>query len=171
MGRIVYLTGPVRSGKSRHAVKLARAWGEDVVFVATYRFTPGDAEMASRIQRHRAERPAWRILEAPADIMAGLAVLRPPPGGVVIDCLTLWLSDRLGLGDNEIRARWGDQLEQLRTAPWPVIIVGNEVGWSPVPEDAQWRRFRDLAGLLGQQTAAAADEAWLMVSGYPIRLK
>jgi adenosylcobinamide kinase/adenosylcobinamide-phosphate guanylyltransferase len=170
MAGIIFLTGPVRSGKSRRAVEIGRGWGADAVFVATYRPGP-DAEMAERLRRHRAERPGWRTLEAPSDIAAALASLRPAPSGVVIDCLTLWLSDRLNDTDETIVAEWDRQLQAFRAAPWPVVIVGNEVGWCPVPETAELRRFRDLAGTLGQRTAAAADEAQLFVAGCPVRLK
>jgi adenosyl cobinamide kinase/adenosyl cobinamide phosphate guanylyltransferase len=171
MGKLVFLTGPVRSGKSRRAIKLAQGWGEAVVFVATYRRDAADAEMLARVARHRAERPAWRTLEAPREVAAALAALQPPPSGVVLDCLTLWLSDRLELGDDAILAAWAEQLERLHAAAWPVVIVGNEIGWSPVPEHPALRRFRDLAGSLAQATAARADEAWLLVAGCPVRLK
>ena len=171
MGHLIFLTGPVRSGKSRRAVELAQAWGDAVVFVATWRPDPGDPEMAARVQRHRAERPAWRTLEAPDDVAGALAALHPAPGGVVLDCLTLWLGARFDLPDDAILAAWSDQLSRLRAAPWPAIVVGNEIGWSPVPEHAALRRFRDLAGTLAQHTATAADEAWLMVAGCPLRLK
>lgn len=171
MAAITYLTGPVRSGKSRRAVELAAGWGDDVVFVATWRPAPADAEMAERVGRHRRTRPAWRTLEAPSDVAAELARLRPAPSGVVLDCLTLWLSDRLAQPDDAIVAAWSDQLARFRAAPWPVIIVGNEVGWSFVPDDPLLRRFRDLAGLLAQAAAGAADEAWLMVAGCAVRLK
>jgi len=172
MARLVFITGPVRSGKSRRALDLARAWGGHVVFVASWRPTPGDAEMAERVRRHRVDRPdSWRTLEAPDDVAAALERLAPPPSGVVMDCLTLWLSDRLGSTDEEILDAWNTQLARMRAAPWPCVIVGNEVGWSPVPEHPVTRRFRDLAGALGQRTAAAADEAWLMVAGCPVRLR
>lgn len=171
MGALLYLTGPVRSGKSRRAVEIASAWGEATVFVATYRSRLDDAEMTARVARHRAERPPWRTLEAPADVAGALEALSPPPSGVVVDCLTLWLGDRFAGSDETILADWADQLARWRAAPWPTVIVGNEIGWSPVPEDAGLRRFRDLAGLLGQRTAAAADEAWLMVAGCAVRLK
>jgi len=171
MGKLIFLTGPVRSGKSRHAVEHAQGWGDDVVFVATYRADAADPEMTARVTRHRAERPAWRTLEAPPDIAAALAVLQPPPSGVVVDCLTLWLGDRLDASDGTILAMWADQLLRLRANAWPVVIVGNEIGWSPVPEHPALRRFRDLAGSLGQATAAGADEAWLLVAGCPVRLK
>lgn len=171
MGRLIYLTGPVRSGKSRRAVELAKAWGDGVVFVATYRGIGDDREMAERVQRHRAERPAWRTLEAPTDVARELERLTPPPSGVVFDCLTLWLSDRLEQTEADLLGLWGAQLTHFRDAAWPVVVVGNEVGWSLVPEQSDLRRFRDLAGALGQQTATEADEAWLMVAGCSVRLK
>lgn len=172
MGRIAYVTGPVRSGKSRWAVERARTWGPGVVFVATWRPGEEDPEMAARVARHRAERPAdWRVLEAPADPAAALEALAPPPSGVLLDCLTLWAADRLEASDAALLEAWDRQLRAFRRHPWPTVIVGNEVGWSPVPEDPVLRRFRDLAGFLGQAAAAAADEAWLLVAGCPVALK
>lgn len=172
MSRLIYLTGPVRSGKSRRAVELARAWGENVVFVATYRIAPSDAEMAERVRRHRAERPStWRTLEAPADAATALAGLTPAPSGVVLDCLTLWASDRFAETDEAIIAAWDAQLARFLAAPWPVVVVGNEIGWTPVPPDPALRRYRDLVGTLGQRTAAAADEAHLLVAGCTLTLK
>lgn len=171
MGRLTYLTGPVRSGKSAEAVRLAQAWGAGAVFVATYRVDPADAEMAERVRRHQAERPGWRTLEPVDDVAAALAALSPPPTGVLLDCLTLWASDRFHLSDEALLDAWDRQLAAFRAAPWPVIVVGNEIGWSPVPADAALRRFRDLAGWLGQRTAAAADEAVLMVAGCRVPLK
>ncbi len=172
MSRLIYLTGPVRSGKSRRAVEMAKAWGPDVVFVATYRPPlTADGEMDERVRLHRAERPAWRTLEAPDDIVAALSALKPRPAGVIIDCLTLWISDRFSETDTTIISKWDGLIGQLGRASHPVVIVGNEIGWAPVPADAGLRRFRDLSGTLGQHTAAAAHEAWLMVSGCPVRLK
>jgi Adenosyl cobinamide kinase/adenosyl cobinamide phosphate guanylyltransferase len=171
MGQLTYLTGPVRSGKSSRAVDIARGWGDGAVFVATYRPQHDDPEMDDRVRRHRAERPGWRTLEAPADIPAALATLTPPPAGVLLDCITLWLGDRLDRDDETILAEWDALLAAFKAAPWPAVIVGNEIGWSPVPEHPVLRRYRDLAGWLAQRTAAAADEAWLMVSGCPLRLK
>jgi adenosylcobinamide kinase/adenosylcobinamide-phosphate guanylyltransferase len=171
MGRLTYLTGPVRSGKSRHAVELARAFGDAVVFVATWRTDPADTEMTERVRRHRAERPSWRTLEAPRDAATALEELRPEPSAVVLDCLTLWISGRFGEPAPAILSAWDAQLARFRTQAWPVIVVGNEVGWGPVPETPELRRFRDLCGSAGQRTAAVADETWLMVAGCPVRLK
>jgi len=172
MGQLIYLTGPVRSGKSRRAVELACTWGDGVVFVATYGDSGDDREMADRVRRHRAERPeAWRTLEAPSDVAGALTGLVPPPSGVVLDCLTLWLGARFERDDDAVFAEWDALLDVLKAGSAPSVIVGNEIGWSPVPDSAELRRFRDLAGWLAQRTAAAADEAWLMVSGCPLRLK
>jgi adenosyl cobinamide kinase/adenosyl cobinamide phosphate guanylyltransferase len=185
MATLTFLTGPVRSGKSRRAVELARTWGDAVVFIATYRPDPADTEMTERVRRHQDERPSWRTLIAPraaealrvtgvsgADSLAtALAELQPAPSGVVLDCLTLWLSDRLECNDEAILAEWDRVLADFRALPCPVVVVGNEVGWSPVPEHPVLRRFRDLAGTLGQRTAAAADAAYLFVAGCPVTLK
>ena len=172
MADLIFLTGPTRSGKSRRAVEIAQAWGDGVVFIATYRPGASDAEMIDRLRRHRAERPAvWRTLEAPADIAQALADLRPAPSGAVIDSIGLWLADRLDQDDASLVAAWERQLDGFRAAPHPVIVIGDEIGWGPVPMNKALRRFRDLAGLLGQRSAARATEAWLMVAGCSVRLK
>ncbi|MDF9827181.1 adenosylcobinamide kinase/adenosylcobinamide-phosphate guanylyltransferase [Ereboglobus sp. PH5-5] len=178
MAKITFFTGPVRSGKSRRAVALATGWGMGTVFVATCRppvrgadGAPLDSEMAERIRRHRDDRPAWRVLEAPQDIAAALDALAPPPAGVVLDCLTLWVSDRLDREDGEIIADWEKLLSHFREAAYPVVIVSNEIGWAPVPAQPIMRRFRDLIGTLGQLTAEAADEAYLCAVGQALRLK
>ena len=171
LSELIFITGPVRSGKSRRAVEIARGWGDDVVFVATYRVDPDDAEMALRLRRHRAERPAWRTLEAPGDVIAALGALDPPPTGIVLDCLTLWASDRFDRDDAAVLANGA--LCSLCSAPRPCRSPSSadEIGWTPVPADPALRRFRDLLGWLGQRTAEAATEAWLLVAGCPVRLK
>jgi len=171
LGKLTFITGPVRSGKSQRAVEQAKGWGSDTVFVATYCADAQDSEMLERVRRHRAERPAWRTLEAPADVSASLAALAPPPSGVILDCLTLWAGARFADSDAAIIAAWSAQLSAFNAASWPSIIVSNELGWSLVPAEPHARRFRDLAGTLAQLTAAAADEVWLMVAGCPLRLK
>ena len=170
VGKLTFITGPVRSGKSQRAVEQAQAWGSDTVFVATYCADAHDTEMLERVRRHRAERPAWRTLEAPADVAVSLAGLSPPPSGLILDCLTLWAGARFADSDAAITAAWSAQLSAFKAAAWPCIIVSNELGWGLVPTDPQARRFRDLAGTLAQLTAAAADEVWLMVAGCPLQL-
>jgi adenosyl cobinamide kinase/adenosyl cobinamide phosphate guanylyltransferase len=172
VGAITFLTGPARSGKSAKAVEIASQWGEDVVFVATWAAEPGDPEMDERVTRHRRERPAaWRTLEAPEDIASALCALSPPPRGAILDSIVLWASARFDWRDDEILAAWSGILAVLNAALFPVVIVGDEVGWGTVPMEAGLRRFRDLNGWLNQRTAAAAREAWLMVAGCPVRLK
>jgi adenosylcobinamide kinase/adenosylcobinamide-phosphate guanylyltransferase len=171
MSELIFITGPSRSGKSRRAVEQAERWGGDTVFVATYRADASDLEMVERVRRHRAERPGWRTLEAPADVAAALTTLSPPPSGVILDCLTLWVSARFADSDESIANAWSAQLSAFKAAPWPIIIVSNELAWGLVPPEPQARRFRDLAGTLAQLTAAAATEVWLMVAGCPLQLK
>ncbi|MDR1011527.1 MAG: bifunctional adenosylcobinamide kinase/adenosylcobinamide-phosphate guanylyltransferase [Opitutaceae bacterium] len=178
MAKITFFTGPVRSGKSRRAVALATKWGPKTVFVATCRppmrgpgGVPPDPEMAERIRRHRDERPAWRVLEAPRDIAAALAALNPPPSGVILDCLTLWASDRLDRDDTSVIADWKQLLAHLHSAAYPVVIVSNEIGWAPVPSQPVLRRFRDLAGTLAQLTADAAGDVYLCAVGQALKLK
>lgn len=172
MGEIIFVTGPVRSGKSRFALNLARSWGDLVVYAATYRMDPRDLEMRERVRKHQAERPSiWRTLEAPGDLVAAIADLDPPPSGLVLDCLTVWLAGRMEASDDAILEGWNRLLEHFRSAPWPTVIVGNEVGWSLVPVEPEMRRFRDLAGWLAQATAQASDETHLCVAGCPLRLK
>jgi len=172
MGRIHFFTGPVRSGKSRSALALANAWGERPVYVATYLVDPLDLEMRDRVEKHKRERSdKWRTIEAPTDLISELELMDPPPSGLMFDCLTLWLSFRLEKSDEYIFEAWENFLTYLREAPFPSVIVSNEVGWSILPIEPELRRFRDLSGWLGQTTAKIADEAWLCVAGYPIRLK
>jgi adenosylcobinamide kinase/adenosylcobinamide-phosphate guanylyltransferase len=171
MSELIFITGPSRSGKSRRAVEQAERWGGDTVFVATYRADASDLEMMERVRRHRAGRPGWRTLEAPADVAAALTTLSPPPSGVILDCLTLWAGARFADSDESIANAWSAQLSAFKAAPWPIIIVSNELAWGLVPPEPQARRFRDLAGTLAQLTAAAATEVWLMVAGCPLQLK
>jgi adenosylcobinamide kinase / adenosylcobinamide-phosphate guanylyltransferase len=172
VGKIIFITGPVRSGKSSLALEMARSWGDQVVYAATYRIDPRDAEMLDRVGRHRSERPdTWRTLEAPGDLMTVLEELEPSPSGLLLDCLTMWLAGRMEASDDAILDAWDRLLACFRAAPWPTVIVGNEVGWGLVPADPELRRFRDLAGWLAQATARAADEAHLCVAGCPLRLK
>ena len=171
MSEIIFITGPSRSGKSRRAVEHAAQWGSGTVFVATYRADKSDLEMMERVRRHRAERPAWRTLEAPTDVAETLTQLSPAPSGVILDCLTLWAGARFDETDEAIVNAWNAQIARFKEAPWPVVIVSNEVAWGLVPPEPSARRFRDIAGTLAQLTAAAASEVWLMVAGCPLRLK
>jgi adenosylcobinamide kinase/adenosylcobinamide-phosphate guanylyltransferase len=176
MGETVLVLGGARSGKSRLAVRLA---GErpPITFVATAAEHPADPEMTARIARHRAERPAsWTTLEIPWDVPEALFPLAALKGSVVIDCVTLWVSNLMlglgggpALGDDAI-LRAVERASEARGEA-RVIWVSNEVGSGIVPENALARRFADLQGWVNQRLAAACDTVHLCVAGLSIKLK
>ena len=170
-GGLVFVTGGARSGKSSFAELLAgRATGKKL-YVATARSL--DAEMAERIEAHRARRgERWETVEAPDD-PSGALKDAGGYGAVLIDCLTLWVSNRMeaGLSDGELLAEARELAGAARECRALVVAVSNEVGLGIVPDNALARRFRDLAGLVNQAFAAEADEAYLTASGIPLRLK
>jgi len=129
----------------------------------------GDEEMAARIKAHRERRGApWRTIEAPRDL--GSALSESGGTAVLVDCLTLWLSN-LMLAETDIE-REIQSLEKAVAAPKsPVVLVANEVGFGVVPDHALGRRFRDLQGILNQRMAARADRVVLMVAGLPLAVK
>lgn len=164
-----FVTGGARSGKSALAERLARATGLARVYVATAQAF--DAEMAARIARHRADRgDGWETVEAPHDLAGALAASDGAARVVLVDCLTLWLSNRMLAGADAAAesARLCAALASMRA---PVVAVSNEVGFGIVPETPLGRRFRDAQGRLNQQVAALADLALLVVAGLPVVLK
>jgi adenosylcobinamide kinase/adenosylcobinamide-phosphate guanylyltransferase len=168
MPRHRLVLGGARSGKSRHALGLAEAIGPARVLVATAE--PGDAEMAERIARHRAERgPGWRVVEAPLELAATLDGTGPADVAVV-DCLTLWLSNLLLAGRDPEREAEA-LLAALARARLPVILVSNEVGLGLVPETPLGRAFRDAQGRLNQRAAAAVDAVDFVAAGIALALK
>ncbi len=166
------ILGGARSGKSRHSLALARASRGRVAFVATAE--PRDADMAARIARHRAERPpAWLTVEEPCDLVGACRRLDGRADLLLVDCLTLWVSNRLLRGDaDEAIVQGADELASLlgeRSVSW--LVVSNEVGEGVHPPTAQGLRFRDLLGFVNQRIAAAADRVTLMVAGIPLTVK
>jgi len=163
---LTFILGGARSGKSRRAEALVTALPPPWTYIATAEAF--DAEMATRIAEHRARRAAgWETLDAPRDLPEALARAHPP---VLVDCLTLWLSN-LMLAEADLTAA-GDALEaELRAHPGPVVLVSNEVGAGIVPATSLGRRFRDAQGVLNQRMAALADHVELVVAGLPLRLK
>lgn len=164
--------GGVRSGKSRYAQAQAAASGLAVTYIATAQAL--DAEMAARIERHRAERPAgWDLVEAPLELAAALEAHAAPGRCLLVDCLTLWLTNLL-LAD-AAGARLADEtaalLDVLPRLPGRLVLVGNEVGQGIVPDNALARRFRDEAGRLNQDVAAACERATFVAAGLPLALK
>lgn len=166
---IHFVLGGARSGKSRHAQRLAEKGGGALIFVATAQAF--DAEMTARIARHRADRDArWRTVEAPVDLAAAIRTADAPGATILVDCLTLWTSNLL-LANADIPAATDALLGALAAAAARVVLVANEVGWGIVPDNALARAFRDAAGIVNQRVAAAADQVDLIVAGLPLALK
>ena len=163
------ILGGARSGKSRFAVESQRAHAR-VSFIATAE--AHDADMAARIARHRAERPAhWRTVEEPYDLVARLRAVAVD--AVIVDCLTVWVSNLMLRGDaDEWIVKQGEELAALLSLrDRDVTLVSNEVGEGVHPPTAEGRRFRDLLGMVNQRVAAAADRVVLMVAGVPLVVK
>jgi adenosylcobinamide kinase/adenosylcobinamide-phosphate guanylyltransferase len=170
--KIIFITGGVRSGKSRYAEELARQFPGARAYLATAQAL--DDEMAERIRRHRENRAAeWQTLEEPLEIPECIAVEGNRFGLILLDCLTLWVSNLMMAERNEPEIlEEGDRLVQAcRGVRSSVILVGNEVGMGIVPENAQARMFRDLSGLIQQKVAREADEVYFLVSGIAQRIK
>jgi adenosyl cobinamide kinase/adenosyl cobinamide phosphate guanylyltransferase len=167
---LVLLLGGARSGKSALAVERGRAWGGSVTLIATGE--AGDEEMAERIRRHRAERPAeWRTIEEPVDLAGALARVEDG-SAALIDCLSLWVANLLGRGDADdvVEERAGAVAAQAAARGGLTVAVSNEVGLGVVPDTALGRRYRDVLGRVNADWAAAADEALFVVAGRPLRL-
>ena len=159
-----FVLGGARSGKSAYAEALVTAYPPPWTYLATAQAF--DAEMRARIDAHRAARvPGWSTVEAPVKLAEALR----EPGPMLVDCLTLWLSN-LMLGEHDIDAATASLLKLL-DRPHPTVLVSNEVGLGIVPDNALARAFRDAAGRLHQAVAARADRVVFMVAGLPMVLK
>lgn len=161
------LTGGARSGKSAAAVAAAAASGAPVTFIATAE--PDDDEMAERIARHRAERPAhWTTLEAPRDLAGAVAGV-DPADTVIVDCLGLWVTNRMledpPVDGAELLAEAAGLARELAARPGLGLVVTNEVGSGVVPPTPLGRDFRDILGMVNQAVVRAADAAYLVVAG------
>ena len=182
----VFITGPLRSGKSELAKRLALARGGPVVFVATARIDPSDPEFVARIERHKRDRPAdWTTVEVGGAGRGRLLeeILRAPAGTtVVVDSLGSWLADFLMEREAEAQRDPAGALAALEEAGRPlvellagphgdVILVSEETGWSLVPTTALGRIFSDALGRLNRAVAASADAAYVVVAGYALDLK
>lgn len=169
--KVIFVLGGAASGKSQTALELAGQVGPRA-FVATGEAL--DREMAARITRHRATRsPDWVTVEVPADLALWFLENTSNYQTIVLDCLTLWLSNLKGrrLRDLAIFDATDDLLRAIRATRARVVIVSNELGLGLVPATKIVRAFRDLAGRVNQQVAAEADEVYLTISGLPLRLK
>lgn len=177
------ILGGARSGKSLLAEQRAAASGLRVIYLATAEAR--DGEMRRRIDHHRARRPAeWGCAEEPIELASRLQLLAAPDTCILVDCLTLWLTNLLFAGRAAAQAEAGEALDcplfssktqalidTLPTLPGQVIFVSNEVGWGIVPMHPVSRLFADEQGRLNQRVAAVCDRVTLVAAGLPLTLK
>jgi adenosylcobinamide kinase/adenosylcobinamide-phosphate guanylyltransferase len=171
--RLTLVLGGARSGKSGYAERLIAAAAAEAVYLATAQ--PLDAEMAARIRRHRERRDAtggvaWLTVEEPRDLAGRLREATRPGRPVLVDCLTLWLSN-LMLAESDIPMETARLIGALAALAGPVVLVANEVGLGIVPDNALAREFRDRAGMLNQEIAKIADRVVFLAAGLPLILK
>ncbi len=174
--RIIFITGGARSGKSSLALKPASLYTGKKAYIATAE--PLDSEMCERIDLHKRQRGSgWHVIEEPLNIPDVIRKLMGEYPLIVLDCLTLWVSNLLTGQYEEMFIETEFQrliktLESFKMTPGSqLIIVSNEVGLGIVPDNALARRFRDKAGILNQMVVELADEVYLAVSGIPLRIK
>lgn len=177
MARTIFITGGARSGKSSFAEKTAVGFGAPLGYLATAQTL--DSEMDERIRRHRERRGAeWFTIEEPIHLSQALARCDGQYNVILVDCVTLWLSNLLFKYEDaaeNCEERIHEDLQRLKSTlqgmVTPVILVSNEVGMGIVPDNALARIFRDIAGSTNQALAANADEVHVVISGIPLKLK
>jgi len=172
MRKLILVTGGARSGKSRYAIELAKGIGGRGAFLATCEIK--DDEMRERVAIHKKARPKeWQTIEEPLDVEEKLAAMKGKCDVLILDCLTLYISNLLMAGSShkEIEEKIKGLIETAKSMDYTVIVVTNEVGSGIVPPDPMARRFRDLTGLANQAVALEANEVYLVVSGIPIKIK
>ena len=167
--RVTLILGGARSGKSRHAEAMVEEAAANGLYIATA--AAGDGEMAMRIRHHRERRgPFWTTVEEPLNLAHAIEAHALPGRPILVDCLTLWLSNLMMEG-RAVEAATDRLLTALEEATVPVVLVANEVGQGIVPDNALARAFRDHAGRVNQRIAAAADRVVMMVAGLPMTVK
>jgi adenosylcobinamide kinase/adenosylcobinamide-phosphate guanylyltransferase len=172
MKDVTLVLGGCKSGKSRHALSLAEGYHLRQLFFATC--IPHDEEMKKRVARHKEERNGkWRTIDAPLELCESIASHGNEGNVLLVDCLTLWISNLLMSMETETRVMQEvDRLvEVLDLISCPVVLVSNEVGAGIVPENSLARLFRDIAGVANQKIAAGVNRVVWMVAGIPVVLK
>ncbi len=168
----ILVLGGARSGKSTYALQRAQEWRGRLVYLATAEAK--DEEMKSRISRHRAQRRSrrWLTIEEPIDVVWQLKELDESIGGVVLDCVTLWVSNAL-LNDQRdaLESQVAELVEEIPLLPFSFLAVSNEVGLGLVPDTPVGREYRDLLGSVNQQLAKACSEVLFLAAGLPLKLK
>lgn len=172
MGKIIFILGGARSGKSAYALNLAKEKSRKVLYVATAQAK--DSEMRKRIARHMSARPRhWKTIEEPLDLIKALQNRENKYEIIIIDCLTLYLSNLMHEGFKSIAIVniITDTARYLTTLKETVFLISNEVGLGIVPENKLAREFRDIAGTTNQIMAKQADEVVFIQAGIPLKLK
>jgi adenosylcobinamide kinase/adenosylcobinamide-phosphate guanylyltransferase len=168
----VLVLGGARSGKSTYALQRAQEWNGRLVYLATAEAK--DDEMKTRISRHRAQRRSrrWLTIEEPLEVVWQLKELDASIGGVVLDCVTLWVSNAL-LNDQRdaLASQVAELVEEIPLFPFHFLAVSNEVGLGLVPDNPLGREYRDLLGAVNQQLAKACAEVLFLAAGLPLKLK
>lgn len=168
-GRIIFVLGGARSGKSSYAERIVDTSGLRPIYLATGRAF--DREMEERIDIHRGQRPGhWCTIEEPLALVEALLDHCAPDCFVLVDCLTLWITN-LMLEERDIKTETAALLDVLSQLKGPVVFVSNEVGLGIVPDNQMAREFRDHAGFLHQDVASSADEVYFMAAGLPLKMK
>lgn len=168
-GKSVLVLGGARSGKSSYAEKMVQSSGLQPLYLATGRAF--DDEMENRIAIHRDRRGSqWQTVEEPIDLVGALTLHVAADRFVLVDCLTLWLTN-LMMAERDIAAEAAGLVAMLPKLAGPVVFVSNEVGFGIVPENRMAREFRDHAGFLHQAVAAVAGEVYLIAAGLPLKMK
>jgi len=171
MGKIIFVLGGARSGKSAFALEMAKNSGTRVAFIATGE--PRDEEMRKRIEMHRKSRPAaWKTFEVAREVSPVLNKIKRRFGVIIVDCATLLVSNLLlnGFSETRICGEFKKISKITKQADSTVIVVSNEVGLGIVPHNALARGFRDIVGRVNQIVAEEADEVFFIVAGIPSKI-
>ena len=170
--KVIFITGGCRSGKSRYALDYANQHFSKKIYLATCEALY--EEMAQRIEHHKKMRgPEWHTIEEPVEIVDKIRQYGDKVEVILLDCITLWLSNLLTKGNDDLKIKDGINrlMEILKQTSTSLIVVSNEVGMGIVPADSLSRQFRDLSGMVNQRIAEMVDTVIFMVSGIPIFLK
>jgi adenosylcobinamide kinase/adenosylcobinamide-phosphate guanylyltransferase len=173
LNKIIFVTGGCRSGKSKHALRAAEKMpGNRKIYIATC--VPQDNEMKQRVARHQKERSQnWVTVEEPLHLPQAILENSPKADVMLVDCLTLWVSNLLMKTDDEkqLEEMISQLIDTLEKATCPIVLVSNEVGTGIVPENRLARQYRDIIGLANQAVAKTAGKVIWMVAGIPVTVK
>lgn len=168
MGKLIFILGGARSGKSSFALELAQKSGKRVTFIATA--TPIDSEMKERIKNHKKVRPKeWKTVEVKNNLDKKIGQEKNKM--ILIDCLTIYISYLMDLPETRILEHMKQVIKVIKRSGSDIIVVSNEVGCGIHPENKLGRDYRDILGKVNQMFARSADEFYIMFAGMPVNIK